>query len=170
MKNLFLSGKRRVGKSTAIKRALEIAGIDYGGFFTYAVLEQGNIKGFNIRNILSQEEALIGYFDGNFSIHAVKEGFETVGVNAVRNAVESSCPLIVMDELGFLEEEALAFQEEVLKALRGSKLVFGAIKEERNSFLEKIAELSCVIEIDEVNRNSLPEELGRLLWEYTKTL
>ena len=82
-------------------------------------------------------------------------------VVADNNTVESdSCTLsslVLMDELGFLENDALAFQEAVLRGLDGDAPVLAAIKPKDTEFLCRVREhpKAEVFWIDEQNRDAL---------------
>ncbi|MGB9695327.1 MAG: nucleoside-triphosphatase, partial [Caldisericaceae bacterium] len=113
----------------------------------------------------TSEEAMIGYFDDNFLIHPAVEGFETVGVQSLEDAVNNNVRVVVMDELGFLESEAFNFKDKVFDVLKSEKAVIGCIKLERNAFLDKVADMATVIEVNTANRDFLPEEIRRMINE-----
>ena len=167
-KNIFLTGRIGAGKSTVLRVVLDSLALTYGGFRTLPIIsEERKLLGFKIVDIATSKEAKIAFFDENYLIHPVTYGFETVGVEAVRAALINK-EAIIMDELGFLESDALNFQKEVFKALESDKLVLGAIKLERNNFLNRVAELSSIIEVTEETKENIPDLLRRLIWDCTK--
>lgn len=168
-KNIFLTGSIGAGKSTAISRVLLDLQLNICGFKTKREVEGDSVKGYYIIDIVDSSFSSIAYLDENRIIHPVIEGFETIGVRALRRASDEQYKAVIMDELGFLEEEALSFQEEVFKVLKSDKLVLGAIKKKETSFLDKVKELSFVIEVNLENRDSIHEEIRRLIWDSMRT-
>ncbi len=167
MKKIFLAGKVGIGKSTIIKNILEVLSINHAGFVTLPVIETNTLKGFKIKDISSGEEQPIGFFDKNFMIHPVVEGFEELGTKSLENALKGEYVLVIMDELGFLENSAPRFKEMVLKILKCDKPVLGAIKIERNVFLNEVSKMAKIIEVTEKNRNELPEKIRRIINGWT---
>ncbi|MGC8757754.1 MAG: nucleoside-triphosphatase [Caldisericaceae bacterium] len=165
MKKIFLTGKIGIGKSTIIKNVFEGESFKPGGFVTLPVIEENVLRGFKIRDVATSEEAMIGYFDDNFLIHPVAEGFETVGVKSLENVLSNDARIVIMDELGFLENEAFNFKERVFDVMKSKKAVIGCIKLERNAFLDKVADMATVIEVNTDNRDFLPEEIRRMINE-----
>jgi nucleoside-triphosphatase len=165
---IALIGDIGIGKSTVLNRVLSsIDEIPYG-FRTFPVIEGSALKGFKIVNLRTLEEAPIGNFDENFVIHPVTDGFETVGVKALEDALNFG-KVIVMDELGFLEKDALKFKEMVFKVLQSDKLVFYVVKSDLNAFLKDTLKFANrIFEVNKANRDKLPEEIWRYIWDYMK--
>jgi len=164
MKNIFLTGKIGIGKSAVLNKVLDSLPLSVGGFITVPVIEENTLSGFKIRDIRTGSEAEVGYFDEDFMIHPVTEGFETVGVDSLDGALEYA-DIIVMDELGFLENNAEGFKEKVFCALKSEKYVLGVIKRERNLFLNTVASMSEVIDVRLANRDFLAEKIRRMINE-----
>jgi nucleoside-triphosphatase len=162
MEKIFLTGKIGIGKSTVIKKVLDLLSLNYGGFMTLPIIDGSALKGFKIRDIKTSLEEEVGIFDENFIIHPQIDGFEQIGVKSLESALESD-ELIIMDELGFLEKNASKFKETVFKVLKSNKLVLGVIKFERNDFLNELARLVEIVEVTEANRNELPDKIRRML-------
>lgn len=167
-KNIFISGPIGAGKSTAINKALQLLNVKYGGFVTKPLIYNNSLKGFKIIDLLTNAEAEIARFDEEYLIHPVMDGFENLGVKAVENAIKENCEIVIMDELGFLENRAEKFQEAVFKALLSEKPVIGAMKNEKTQFLHKVSKLSTVIKITNKNRSTMPERIRRAIWDYMK--
>ena len=163
-RHLLICGERGVGKSTLIRRLLEenrrpLAGFvtkrlrvaDEEGFYPIYIYPAGQPE----EERRSVEETLVGTCDSRRS-RPRPEVFDTLGT-AYLAAPEGS--LIVMDELGFLENGAAAFQQAVLRALDGDTPVLAAVKPRDSAFLERVrshpkAEL---VRIDPENREALYE-------------
>ena len=163
MKKIFLTGKIGVGKSTVVDRLLVIMNMSFGGFRTLPVIKEQQLKGFKIRDIETGEEESIAFFDNDFLIHPVIDGFENLGVKSLKGALENK-ELIVMDELGFLESEAESFKATVLEVLKSDRSVLGVMKIDRNPFLDEVAKYVEIVEVEVHNSGNLPQQLRRAFY------
>ncbi|BAL80159.1 nucleoside-triphosphatase [Caldisericum exile] len=164
-----LKGVIGIGKTTVLSRVLSYISEPPFGFRTLPVIEGSALIGFELVNLRTLEKGIIGYFDDNFVIHPVTETFETVGLKALQDALKYG-NIIVMDELGFLENNALHFKEMVFKVLESNKLVFYVVKSDLNEFLESaLKKANRVFEVNKENRDTLPDEIWRYIWDYMKT-
>ncbi|MDR0886032.1 MAG: nucleoside-triphosphatase [Clostridiales Family XIII bacterium] len=93
----------------------------------------------------------------NQSFTAYPEIFDTLGVEILKMSQAQENTIIVMDELGFMESEAYAFQSEVLKILDHSATVIGVIKPKHTNFLDRIRNHKdvTVVTVTEENRDSI---------------
>ena len=120
MKNIFLTGKKQVGKSTLINRALKNFSLRTYGFRTMPYFQQEALTGFLMESL----QPAITYPKKPFISRKLEDGswisypqtFEEFGTSILLDCLESKPDLILMDELGFLENDA-PFQETVLKCL-----------------------------------------------------
>ena len=102
-------------------------------------------------------------------MHGVKEVypevFDVYGTQLIHSA--SKRQLIIMDEIGFMEEKAQRFQKAVLSAFDGNIPVLAAVKAKSIStpFLDAVRSHENVrlIELDETNREEVYERL-RILY------
>ena len=141
--HLMICGERGVGKSTCIRRLIRESGREISGFVTKS--ESGTEDGFHDIYIhpAGQPESERHYGKDNLIgscnkvIHRINtEVFETKGVEYLTGCHGG---IIVMDELGFMEEDAAEFQQAVLDCLEGDVPVIGAIKPRVDvSFLNRI--------------------------------
>ena len=89
--------------------------------------------------------------------------FDTLGATYINEARPDG--IIVMDELGFMERDALLFQKAVLDALNGDIQVIAAVKARRDvEFLNRVrnSEKADVYDITESNREALYNKLVKL--------
>jgi len=165
---IAIVGEIGVGKTTLLNKLLSRFEEKPFGFKTQPIIEENTLKGFEIVDLDSLKKAKIGEFDKNFIIKPVTDGFETVGVEALRSAL-SKGNIIVMDELGFLESEAKNFKEMVFKVLESDKLVFYVVKAEQNEFLKAtLTYASRVFYVNKENRDKLEKTIWGFIWDYTK--
>lgn len=122
-KHILICGERGVGKSTLIRRLLAESTLPVGGFVTRRLPQADGDGMFPIylhAAALPPEERpydpehLVGTCDSRRSIR-YPEAFDRLGPPLL-----TSGGLLVMDELGFLENDAHRFQAAVLAALDGS--------------------------------------------------
>ena len=169
--NIFLTGHPGVGKSTIIKKTLAELNIVPSGFYTLAGKKDKNggsdvyIHEASNQDLLESTSNRVGHRVGDgVNYEAFPQTFDTIGVKILQNA---TLPLIVMDELGFMENNALLFQKLVLKTLDGNIPVIGVIKPKDTAFLNQVKQhpKTKLIEITEANRDEMLLELIDILKE-----
>ena len=159
---LFLTGPRGIGKSTALRRALASAGQCPGGIMTVFDAPRGSVEKRLWLLPWSREP---DYAAGAVCARMGPEGrkvfpevFDTLGVQLLEAAEgEEGTPLIVLDELGFLEAGALRFRETVLRLLRGPKPVLGVVRQGLGVW--KDAPLGKLLEVTAENREEIPTQI-----------
>jgi len=159
-KHLFLTGPKRVGKSTLLRTVLENYAGSIGGFYTRRSEEV--FPGRSSVHILSAameekptEENLL-FFCGTQDSEATGR-FEKLGVELL--AVPGN--LIVMDELGPHEENATEFRNRVMELLNGDVPVLGVLQQAESPFLREVSQHPKVelVSVTEGNRDALAEFL-----------
>ena len=121
-KHLFLTGRKGVGKSTLIRGLLAAESGPLGGFFT--VKYQGGVYllpaagegAFTPENLL--------FYCGH---GGDPRRFDDLGCAALADT--AGCGLLVMDELGPHEAEAVRFQAAVFRALEGDIPILGVLQQ-----------------------------------------
>ncbi len=140
-KHILICGERGVGKSTLIRRLLAESALPVGGFVTRRLPQADGDGMFPIylhAAALPPEERpydpehLVGTCDSRRSVR-YPEAFDRLGPPLL-----TSGGLLVMDELGFLENDAHRFQAAVLAALDGSTPVLAAVKPKDTDFLRRV--------------------------------
>ena len=132
-RHLLICGERGVGKSTLIRRLLEHSTREVGGFVTKR-LPVADENGFFPIYLYpaSQSEGerrnetanLVGTCDSRSSIRH-PEVFDGLGAQLIKSAPSGG--IILMDELGFLENDARVFQSTVLRAVQSRKQMLHAL-------------------------------------------
>lgn len=158
MKNIFLEGKIKVGKTFVLNKILQILNIKFGGFKTIPIYENDKKVCFKLINLYKYEEDIVAIYniDGNLIVNS--NVFDELGVKSLDDALEN-CDLIVMDELGFLEDNSNRFKEKVFEILTSEKKVIAVIKEKKNSFLNQIIKYGKVYKVNLKNKESIIEEI-----------
>lgn len=139
--NILLTGPIQVGKSTLIQTVLSRhPAWQIGGFLTETSWESvdGVCGGVYLRHIhaptVYSPENRIG-IRAQHGKTAFAQVFEQVGVLALQ---AQSADLIVMDELGVMENDAPQFQAAVLRWLHSDVPVFAVVKPKQTPFLDAV--------------------------------
>lgn len=166
--HIVLWGQRGVGKSTLARRLLEDWKGPVRGFVTRSSLPDAD--GFRSIYLHAADDPTpveqpchrIGRT--NRTEHTMwPEVFDGLGVELLRAEPGS---LILMDELGFLEQDAADFRRQVLRCLDGSIPVLAVIKHKTHiPFLQEIRSHPRVqlYQVTEENRDELPAVLSPLI-------
>lgn len=167
MNNIFLTGDKQIGKSTIINRFLAEYNGKVCGFKT--LLENEPYRKFYIESINPQittaEKVYIskkteeGFLKGNI------EGFDSFGVEILNDCLCSSPDLIVLDELGLFESEAIHFQELVHSCLDAKTPVLGVLKAKSSPFLDSIRYRNdvTIYNVTLENREELYEIISKMI-------
>jgi nucleoside-triphosphatase len=183
-KHIFLTGERNVGKSTIIQKYCGTLDFVPGGFLTLPgrPREDGGDSIF-IMPYAQAADAGDAEAAGDAALEvAVRKGgcagvvsypeaFDRKGAEILRKS--RGAALIVMDELGFMEREALLFQRAVLDILDGDTPVLGVVKPtvmQKSGVMRKIESAfldavrahpsAAVIEVTEENREAVYLEVA----------
>ena len=157
--NIFLTGDKNIGKTTIIKKVLAATNFKVGGFFTFFaedkphsnlyMCEAGKAPVLEKNNIVAVRNA--------GACTPYSEKFDNLGCLYIRKALLRNLDILIADECGFLEENSLLFQEELLNALSSDVPILGAVKKNSCGWLSKIVNHPKVqvIEITVKNRDLL---------------
>jgi nucleoside-triphosphatase len=167
--NILLTGTPGVGKTTVIRRALDLLpGTKTGGFFTEAIEEGGRRTGFALadlngpRGILASVKLSSGPRVSKYRVNV--PDMVAIGVPALLNALRDA-NLIVCDEIGRMELLCREFQDAIVRCLDSGKPLLGTIQARRNEFLDAIRARDDVevIQVAQGNRGGLPVQLATRL-------
>ncbi|MGC9317769.1 MAG: NTPase [Armatimonadota bacterium] len=169
-RNVLLTGRPGVGKSTVIQRALELADVDAGGFFTQQLQEDGRRVGFGITT-LDGNRGVLAHLDIEGEPRVSKYGVNVedirdVAVAALREALEDA-QLIVCDEIASMEMKCPEFEPAVREALESPKPVLGTIQQRSDPFLDEVRARAdvTVVTVTRDNRDALPERMAAWIAE-----
>lgn len=171
-KNVLITGRPRVGKSTLIMRVTEklkeLGHAEIGGFYTLEKSLEGRRVGFDIHTLRGSvgrlaEVGLESPFRlGKYGIDM--ESFERVALKALEEAVERG-QMVVIDEIGYMELKSRRFRELVERALDAPAPLLAAVMRSHFDFPDRIKARGDVhlITVRVENRDRLVEEIIKML-------
>ncbi len=169
-KNILITGRPRVGKTTLIKRLAEVLGDRAGGFYTEEMPGEGvrGRRGFRIVT-LGGREGTLADVDIGTGPHVGKYGvnladLDAVGVAAIEEATRKR-EWIVIDEIGKMEEFSERFRSAVIEALDSDRRVLATIRRNDSPFTAGIKSRPDVrlIGLTVPNREEITSELMALM-------
>lgn len=165
MHNLFLTGEIGIGKSTILKDILERVNSTIGGYITERDI-QDNIMTFTTRSLYNggEEYTIAKVNRMTKSKEVFVDAFE-IGLKSVLDNSLKGRDLIVLDELGFMEENIEVFTSKVEELLDSEIPILGVLKDHNCKFLNNIRNRDdvIVIEITKENRNAIIYKLISIL-------
>jgi nucleoside-triphosphatase len=163
-----LIGRPGVGKTTCIRKLLELLRVPAGGFVTEEIREADKRVGFSLRT-LDGRQAILAHIDRSGGPRVGKYGvnldaLDRVGVPAIREAVRRG-RLVVIDEIGKMELAGAAFRQAVEEALESPATVLATILMADHPWADRIKLHPAVqlIEVTRANREPLPARLAAWL-------
>ena len=161
----FLTGVIQVGKTTIIRSFLKQSGLSADGFLTHWDSSYVGGRALYLSPYAPNIHKVVRYclaqchgerFVKEENIEVI---FDVHGTGILSSA--GKLDIIIMDELGFLESKAYAFQDAVLGHIAGAVPILGVIKPKRTRFLGEIRTRPevRVCEVTEENRNWVLEWL-----------
>ncbi|MDR0936100.1 MAG: nucleoside-triphosphatase [Oscillospiraceae bacterium] len=133
--HLFLTGEIQIGKSTALRRWLDYKKLKTDGFLTFFEERNTNSRRLIMSDTTRLRQAELAVFrDNAFEINL--DTFEKFGLKLLQNS--GKYDVIVMDELGTMEENAPNFKQAVLTLLDGNFPIVGVVKQRDSPFLDAV--------------------------------
>lgn len=146
---LFLTGPPRSGKTSLLQQCLNQAGLKPTGFAVQRLTSDGCTWAFRLLDLsrepwVSKLETTHPFPD--IAICLKDDGhwlglsgiFDTKGVAALEHPLQTTNSLVIMDELGIFERDALRFQKAVFQVLDSKLPVLGVIKPKSALFLDRV--------------------------------
>ncbi|MFT8396318.1 nucleoside-triphosphatase [Propionibacterium sp.] len=143
--NVFLTGEIGIGKSTAVSRVVSRLGVKAGGFLTTFGVERGvPHRSLFLVPAWVEPPPLV---EANVVARFGQPGEPPVPDTAAFDECGPAClaaslpwaEVILMDELGSMEREALLFQHAVLDCLDQDIPVLGVLKERGHPWMDAIS-------------------------------
>lgn len=150
-KNVLFTGERNIGKSTLVNEILLENPIRYGGFRTLPYYIKGEEAGYYMEcycnDVISNPP--ISFKMGEGKPVAIKDAFDLIGVDLLeKSLVDNERKIILLDEIGVLEECSQRFKAMIMKVLTSNKPCLGVIKKKDSEFLGNIRKLENTLIID----------------------
>ncbi len=168
MKNILLTGRPGVGKTSIIREVTNSLKLDAGGFYTKEIREGGVRKGFEIIT-LNGRKGILAHIDCRSPYRVSKYGvnikdLEEIAAPAIKDALKNK-EWIIIDEIGRMELYSPRFCSLVKKALDSEKRVLGTIQARHNEFLDSIRrrEDTKIVEVTFENRRKIVKEIKEVL-------
>jgi len=170
----FFTGPRNVGKSTALRRGLADCPRPMIGLMTrFGPTKDGERKLYLLPwSVLNRREAADS--DAPVCARMNQSGktvypqvFDRAGEALLRQAAEQPEALIVLDELGFLEQDAQIFHAAVLELMH-SRTVVGVVRDGLGAWQD--APFDRLLTVSEENRHDAAAELRAYLADHGKRL
>jgi len=165
--NILITGKKRIGKSTVITDFLTSYNGKLAGFISqkrFYTPENDGIFIFDITDDVKKTCAtnLVGLCGKTKIVEKYETPFETIGFESLSNL---DCDLIIMDEIGLLEKEALRFKKKITSVLDSNTPVLAVIKDCDDDFLDEIRQRDdgVLLIVNDQNRAQILTEIRRLL-------
>lgn len=132
-KNILITGRPRVGKTTLIKHCAGILGERAGGFYTEEIRGEGvrGRRGFRLdtmdgkTGILAEVDVASSYRVGRYGVHL--DVMDTLASAAIQAAIDEK-DWILIDEIGKMEEGSRRFKKVLIEALDSPKRVLATIR------------------------------------------
>jgi nucleoside-triphosphatase len=168
-----LTGLPNSGKSSLVKNVianLREQGRTVGGMVTESIMENMRKVGLEVVDITTGERATFAHINfgethKNINFGLNPEAMETVGVAAVRAAVED-CDMVVIDEIGPIHLECPAFNEVVLETIKKNvSLLLSIHKKSRHTVVQDIRRRDDmrILDVTPVNRSLLSYKIQQIL-------
>ena len=165
-KHLFLTGDKQVGKSMLLRKLIEAKRLDCSGFETKAFYQDDERKGFTLHGRVDmppyENDCICCARIGEKKSVPVLPVFDENGVRILQASLASSSPYLLMDELGRLERQAVAFIAQLYACLDSDKRVLGVLQKCSSAHVEAISRRDdvTVLTVTPENREAL---LGQLI-------
>ncbi|MEW9094943.1 MAG: nucleoside-triphosphatase [Clostridiaceae bacterium] len=160
MHNIFLTGEKNVGKSTIIKKILQSLSSSVGGYSTEFIMKN-NLKYFYLTSLSHKSnKSLMAIGDPSIKkiIKIYKYAFNVFGASLILDSINTK-DVIILDEIGFIENNCNEFKDSIIKALDSEKIIIGVLKDFNGDFINCIKNRKDVtlFNVNEVNREEIPE-------------
>jgi len=167
-KNIFITGRPGVGKTTAIMKTLNLLECDACGFYTREIRQQRTRVGFEISD-LAGHTAVMAHVDFPKTVSVGKYGVDTgavdrIGVGALQTALKRRC-LAVVDEVGRMELSSERFVKVLMRVLDADIPVLGTIHAKEDAVTRSIRQRgdTDIWQVTLEDRDELPARLAKAL-------
>ena len=165
--HVFLTGEKGIGKSRTAAAAAALLGLPCVGFRTAFQTEDRHASSLYLLPAGEQDqrtEAHVAAVWRDGKLTEADGAFDTWGAELLREARQHPKALILMDECGHAERNALTFQNEIKACLDGTIPVLGVLRKGQawHEMIKRHPKVQ-VLEVTLENRERLPREIAALL-------
>jgi len=168
IKNIFITSRPGIGKTTLIKEILEELKIKARGFFTEEIRKNGERVGFKIvtlsgkTGILAEKGFRSPYKVSKYGV--ILKDLEEIGLKEIEEGLKEGC-LLITDEIGKMELFSPKFRKIISEALDAKNKVLGTIMLKPNPFADRIKRRSDtkIFYLNRKNRTEIKQEIMRFL-------
>ncbi len=156
MKKVFLTGKPGVGKTTAVKKLIEVIPYEVAGFYTEEIREKGERVGFRL--ITTWGESFVFAHVDIEGPKVSKYGVDTkVLERVIDHLALPNQEILLIDEIGKMELLSGKFVRWMEKVLTSNKKIIGTVPiRSKHPLVEKIRRTYPVWEVTPTNREAIP--------------
>lgn len=171
---ILLTALPRTGKSTAIKKIVNMLGVDNcGGFYTEEIRENDERVGFRIKTITGKT-AILAHVDYDSEYRISRYGvdlktFENICLDELEEALSNdSIKYLIIDEIGPMQLFSDKYKELLVRLLDCDKVIIGTVFMNSYEWLDDFKKRDGVnlVEITFDNRDSMPLKIVK---EVTKS-
>lgn len=167
--HIFLTGEVQVGKSTVVEKTASTLGTPVGGFRSGFGPDRSEANRWlylwdaSCPPVYDEAHGVVRFTDRKPEV--LINRFNTLGVETLRQAHHKGASLILMDECGRFEGQAVVFQSEIFAALDGAIPVLGVVRQGFHGWLDAIRSHPKValLTVTPNNRDILPDQIAALL-------
>ncbi len=169
--HIFITGSKRVGKSTLLNAILAEYSGKLGGFRTVRLNTclpgQYTVHLFHPDGLQEATQENLLFVCGRKGTDTAQR-FERLGCQALLRSIDAD--LLLMDELGPNEAGAEGFQKAVWAAVEGNIPILGVLQKADSTFLARIAQHPNVhlLEVTEDNRDEFSRRIPEWIHILTK--
>lgn len=162
---VLISGEPRVGKTTALKKIIQMIGeCNCIGFYTEEIRDEFNRVGFDCVSLNGRRKRIADvnlHSDIRMGRYGIDiESFEEFALQAINNS-SSSSKIIIIDEIGPIQLLSAKFKQEINNILTGSNCVLGTIFYNKHPDIDEIKKFPGVkiYTLTNENRNTIIENI-----------
>ncbi|QOR35180.1 AAA family ATPase [Clostridium sp. 'deep sea'] len=164
-KKIFITAKPRTGKSTAIKKVVDLIGKENCyGFYTEEIRIDGKREGFKIIT-MDGREGILASTRSESKVRLSRYGleldtFEELCISSITN-LPNTDKLIIIDEVGPIQMFSESFKKTLIEVIKEPNPIIGTIFFKDHPWIDEFknrAEVS-LIEITFDNRDEIPKKL-----------
>ena len=160
--NIFLTGAPSSGKTTVLKKVIQLLDYPANGFYTEEERIDGRRVGFLMKT-LDGKSGHLAHQDIGSEFHIRRYGVSIENIESI--AAPSIAPvdrnIIILDEIGKMECFSEEFKQSAVRALDAPNVVIGTITFGGDQFIVDIKNRADmeIIEVTPDNRDALPAVL-----------